>query len=438
MPSIPNFTNASWQHSRSNVELMISILEGRNRLMPANRGVVSDSQAADLVAFIRRFDPSRPAPTRSTAVPGVPSRSGPARGGPMEPASTDFEVQFNQLVKQYDDLERQLKEVSLAPVTESVSKEPFAELPARRTGGPSSASAADNVSRFFQQTCARCHTIGGGALSGPDLKNVSRRTSRARLVQLLLNPNAVSDRGDPPGLQLRTYGGAANLPHRFKITRERAEGVLDFIDAESQKEKSPFASLPFSDRPHTADDVERGRELFIGQRPLANGGPSCIACHATHGMGGLEGGRLGPDLTKVYERLGGRNALTAHIWAAPTPTMLPVYQQHPLESEEVVALAAYLEQRDREGVEEAASVPLTLLLWGLGGTVLGLVVINVLFGWRFRPWKEPALNGKLAVEMPIGHGPLPLSQERGADNRPIPMAQQNLTQSSEEYVAPGL
>jgi mono/diheme cytochrome c family protein len=433
MPSIPDFRNPSWHRSRSNAELMISILEGKNRLMPANRGVVSDSQAADLVAFVRTFDPSRKVASRSTTAP-----PGPTLNGPTALAATDFDSQFNLLVKQYSDLDRQLKEVSSAPLPETASKKASTEVPTSRTTMASSTSAYGTGYRLFQQTCARCHSIGGEALTGPDLKNVGSRIDRTKLVQLLLNPESLRDLRDLPGQQRETYRRLVAMPHRFKMTREGAEAVLDFIDAESRQEKSPFASQPFADRQFTASDIERGRQLFIGQMRLTSGGPSCIACHAVHGTAGREGGRLGPDLTKVYERMGSRNALTAHLWAACTPTMLPVYEKHPLGAEEVVALAAYLEQRDREGVEEAASVPLILLLWGLGGTVLGLVAVNVLFGWRFWPAVQPVLEGKPAGVMSMGSGLVPLGQGRGTEDSAVPTAETKSTQSSEESFAPGL
>jgi len=38
----------------------------------------------------------------------------------------------------------------------------------------SSQEAAD----FFRQNCISCHTVGGGRLTGPDLKNVTQRKER--------------------------------------------------------------------------------------------------------------------------------------------------------------------------------------------------------------------------------------------------------------------
>jgi hypothetical protein len=154
------------------------------------------------------------------------------------------------------------------------------------------------------------------------------------------------------------------------------------------------------DRPFTPDDVARGRELFLGHRPLANGGPACVGCHAVSGTGWAGGGRLGPNLTKAYERLGGRPALSASLQALATPTMRPAYQRHGLESEEVLSLTADLEETDRKGVEEASSLPVRFLLLGLGGAVLGLTGVTALWGGRSRARARPPLDGRPAPALP--------------------------------------
>jgi mono/diheme cytochrome c family protein len=147
------------------------------------------------------------------------------------------------------------------------------------------------------------------------------------------------------------------------------------LPAPPKPEPVAIATVP-ADRPFTSEDVVRGRELFLGHQPLANGGTACITCHAIHGCNWPEGGRLGPELTKVYERVGGRTGLIAHLWAHATPLMQPAFQQHGLESEEVLALTAYLEDTDRHEVEDTSPFPLRFLLMGLGGTVLGLATVG--------------------------------------------------------------
>lgn len=44
-------------------------------------------------------------------------------------------------------------------------------------------AAAQDAADFFRQNCVSCHTIGGGRLTGPDLKDVLTRKDRAWLTQ---------------------------------------------------------------------------------------------------------------------------------------------------------------------------------------------------------------------------------------------------------------
>jgi mono/diheme cytochrome c family protein len=92
MPPIPDFTNRAWQKSKSDAELQVSILEGKGTLMPPNNTRVTRDQARNLVAYIRAFGGIR-------IEPGA--------------AVTDdqFEKSFRQLQKQWDELEKQLKQL---------------------------------------------------------------------------------------------------------------------------------------------------------------------------------------------------------------------------------------------------------------------------------------------------------------------------------------
>ena len=92
----------------------------------------------------------------------------------------------------------------------------------------------------------------------------------------------------------------------------------------------------------------------------------------------LGGGRLGPDLTKVYERLQGRKALSVWLSAPATPTMQAVFRNTPLQAEEILPLVAYLEEAARQGGEDTGVGMVTFLLLGLGGAVILLVGD----GWR--------------------------------------------------------
>ena len=95
MPSIPDFTNRTWQAAARDPQLVVSILDGKGTLMPSFRGRVTDEQAGDLAAYVRAFGPARPA-----------TAEGPA---------TDFEQRFRELQSQWNELEKQLRELPKPP-----------------------------------------------------------------------------------------------------------------------------------------------------------------------------------------------------------------------------------------------------------------------------------------------------------------------------------
>ena len=194
-------------------------------------------------------------------------------------------------------------------------------------------------------------------------------------------------------LQQETAGNAV-MPTQPDMTRALAGSLLDLIEAESKLERSQFAGSPISLAPFTPEDVQQGRELFRGIRPLADGGPPCISCHTVGGMGPLGGGRLGPDLTLVNERLGGPKGLSTWLLAPPTPTMQSVFKAQPLKPEEIHAVAAFLNQSAQEGVPADMSGPLTFFLLGLGGAVAGLVLFDGIWNKRFREVRFSLVHGQ--------------------------------------------
>jgi cytochrome c2 len=238
--------------------------------------------------------------------------------------------------------------------------------------------------QYFRQNCTSCHTIGGGRLTGPDLKGVTGRKDRAWLIRFIQNPKAVIEAGDPYAAQLVQEARGVIMPALPGMNQGLAEALLDLIEAESKLDRSEFAGLQLSDRPFTPADVGRGHDLFTGEAPLASGGPPCLSCHSVGGVGALGGGKLGPDLTLVYERLQGRKGLGTWLSAPATPTMQTVFRTTPLATGELEALLAFFEDAAKRRAEADPVAPLTFFLLGLGGAVFGLVSFDIAWQRRFR------------------------------------------------------
>lgn len=243
---------------------------------------------------------------------------------------------------------------------------------------------AIDPAKDFKQNCSSCHTIGGGRVTGPDLKDVTARKDRAWLARFILDPGAVLDSGDAYALKLLEEARNVRMPNISGMTSDRATSLLSLIEAESRLEKSQFAGVQISDRPFTPQDVERGRRLFSGAAPLRNGGASCLSCHPIGGLGGLGGGRLGPDLTKVFERYGDRRQLGTWLSAPATQTMLPTFRDRPMEAEEILPLIAYFQAAATKHEEDTAPRGLVFLLLGLGGAAGAVLLLNRFWRSRFR------------------------------------------------------
>ena len=262
----------------------------------------------------------------------------------------------------------------------------------------SSQLRAQDTPDYYRQNCMNCHTIGGGRLAGPDLKDVTKRKDAEWLIGFMQNPRGVVESGDPYAAKLveETPGGAI-MPTPPGMTRYRAEQLLKLIEAESKLEKSQFQGVRISNKPFTDKDRIAGHELFVGTRALKNGGTACNACHTIHGLSALGGGRLGPDLTRVYERLKGRKTLGAWLTAPATETMQPIFKNHPLEANEIHSLSAYFEAAASQSEPNAASARIAFLLTGLAVAVGVVFLFDVMWKGRFNSVRGPLVGAARAA-----------------------------------------
>ncbi len=250
---------------------------------------------------------------------------------------------------------------------------------------------AQSVRDYFRQNCAGCHTIGGGRIVGPDLKNVTERRDRAWLTRFVTDPKALIDAGDPIAVALRQESRGVMMPTLATMTPARVEEVLDFLAAESRVPPSVVVTIQ---RPFTPEDVAMGRALFAGSHRLRGGGPACLSCHTIGGLRPLGGGRLGPDLTLVWERLQGRAGLSAWLGAPATATMQSAFNTAPLQADEILNLVAYFDVAARAGRPADSAGQLNFFMLGMGGAVFGLGLAGAIWRRRFRGVRRSLVEGK--------------------------------------------
>jgi cytochrome c2 len=243
---------------------------------------------------------------------------------------------------------------------------------------PTVANAADAAAgkQLFQdKTCSACHTVGGGDLVGPDLKNVTKERPHEWLQQWLAAPDKMIAKKDPVAIELLHKYNDMEMPN-LGLSASEIDSLLAYLGSAAGGAASSGGAAPAPAA--LKGDAEAGKDLFTGGERFANGGPPCMACHSTGGIGALGGGRLGPDLTDVAKRLGGANGLSAWLAGLPTPTMKAVWTKQPPTPQERANVAAFLAQAGLAVREPSA-------IWQLVGlTGLGAAIILLIMGFRWR------------------------------------------------------
>jgi cytochrome c2 len=264
--------------------------------------------------------------------------------------------------------------------------------------GNSAVTQAQVPADYFRQNCTVCHTVGKGRLIGPDLEGVTKRKDRAWLVKFLQSPQAMIDSGDPYTAQLLKDAHGLVMPNVAGMTPDMASALLDLIEGAPSPAKSELAGVVISDRPFTASDIAIGEQFFRGERPLANGGPACISCHTLGTIGGLGGGRLGPDLTQAFDRLGGRKGLGAWLSAPPTQTMQSVFRNHALQPKEILPLLAVIDDASKRSRPADTSSMAKFVLFGFSGMLVGLALLQFAWRGRFRSVRRTIVRAQVRGE----------------------------------------
>jgi cytochrome c2 len=163
------------------------------------------------------------------------------------------------------------------------------------------ASATDanaDPAAVFARKCSSCHSYGKGDVIGPDLKGVTARHDRKWLLAWISSSERLIGAGDPAAAALFRKYKQQRMPDQGLAPGE-LEGLLDYLeaggpeaDARRQNRSTDLA---------TRDEIETGRQLFMGRRVLAAGGASCSSCHQI-GRESRAGGSLGPDLARAWSR----------------------------------------------------------------------------------------------------------------------------------------
>jgi mono/diheme cytochrome c family protein len=160
------------------------------------------------------------------------------------------------------------------------------------------APAALEPSMVFKTKCSSCHTFGKGDHVGPDLKGVTQRRPRPWLVAWIRSSETQIRRRDTVALALFHKYREQRMPDH-DLSDAQIAALLDYFDAGGPEADEPHRLRLAADA--TAQDVELGRKLFLGEVRFAAGAAACVLCHSVSTLTRL-GGSLAPDLGGAYQR----------------------------------------------------------------------------------------------------------------------------------------
>ncbi|HEX3766504.1 MAG TPA: respiratory nitrate reductase subunit gamma [Kofleriaceae bacterium] len=202
--------------------------------------------------------------------------------------------------------------------------------------GVASADTAE-AKKIFTTRCMACHTFGKGVKVGPDLKGVTERRQRAWIVKFVRGSSTMVG-SDPIGVQLFEQFKQQRMPDWVDLSEAQVNGIMDWLAANGPDQQDPDAR---SAELATAAEIDTGRQLFHGGKPLSLGGLACASCHTIHDEAGASGGVFASDLTSIYSQY--QDIAMTVFLKRPCFLRFPESQQPAyLAPEESFALKAYL------------------------------------------------------------------------------------------------
>jgi ubiquinol-cytochrome c reductase cytochrome c subunit len=224
---------------------------------------------------------------------------------------------------------------------------------------------------LYVEHCSACHQASGQGVPGtfPPLADNETASDTAYVIKV------ISD-GRTGAIVVSGENYDQEMPAVTAVNDEEAAMIADYVVALSTGTVGAVDEGPALEL--GGGDPERGHALFRGSTRFDQGGAACASCHIAGDVGNLGGTSLGPDLTDVYERFGGDAGLGAWLASPPSATMKPIFDDKPLNNEELAHLVAFL--GDAPERDEPAGAVDWLTIYAVVG--LAALLAGMAVAWR--------------------------------------------------------
>jgi mono/diheme cytochrome c family protein len=215
-PKVPDFTNPTWQGSRTDEQLGRSILEGKGKSMPRMREKLGTVDVRKMVVFVRGFRGGKQVVDDEPAAPDEPDQAPPAADSAA-----------------------------------------FSPRPTDPAPSPRRDSIRGEGARLFQRLCAKCHATDG--------RGTAARQNLPTIPDFAL-PSWQAARSNPQLMVSVLEGKGTGMPaFRDKVSRDQARDLVAFVRAfDPTREQSEGTTPdPFEARFRELErEIEALREKF--------------------------------------------------------------------------------------------------------------------------------------------------------------------------------
>jgi len=239
---------------------------------------------------------------------------------------------------------------------------------------------------IFKQNCAACHKLGQRFI-GPDLIGVNQKRSEDWLVSFIKSSQTMIKSGDADAVAIYEEFNQMLMTDLAHLSNDDIKAILSFIEQQSSSTNSTEESVEIVEvvpTNYSAEDVQKGQNLFSGKTRFSNGGASCISCHNVTNDELISGGLMAKDLTNAYARMG-EAGVASIISSPPFPVMVTAYKKNPLDSIETSQLTAFLKHADEVSDEQEVRSGASLFILGGGsGIIIFFLLIELIWKKRLR------------------------------------------------------
>lgn len=250
--------------------------------------------------------------------------------------------------------------------------------------------------QLFLSNCRACHTVGGGKLVGPDLKDVTTKRTEQWLLSFIKSSQTFINSGDADAVAIFNEYNKIQMPDQ-NLSEAQIKDILAYITAQSGAAATTTTvdngeSIKHSSgktlKDVNSDDIDLGRQYFDGTERFTNGGPACISCHNVNNDALIGGGLYAMDLSKTITRLGPTGVHTM-ITNPAFPAMKASFQDNAVTPDETFYLVAFLIKADYDSDYFVAADYKSRML---NAGVIGSVVLFVAFGGIWWNRKKKSVN----------------------------------------------